>query len=57
MVKNFLKVQCKECNNEQNIFGYAKSIVKCVVCKNVLAKPTGGKAKLEKAELKEELEC
>ena len=57
MVKNFLKVQCKECNNEQNIFGYAKSIVKSVDCKNVLAKPTGGKAKLEKAELKEELEC
>lgn len=57
MARNFLKVQCKSCNNEQNIFSYAKTEVKCTVCGAVLAKPTGGKAQLVEAEIKEELEC
>lgn len=42
----FIKVKCKKCNNEQVIFSRATSEVKCLVCGEVLAKPTGGKAKI-----------
>ena len=41
----FLRVRC-ECKNEQVIFGKAATEVKCLVCNEVLATPTGGKAKL-----------
>lgn len=41
----FIKVKCK-CKNEQVIFDKAASTVKCVVCGEVLAKPTGGKANI-----------
>lgn len=43
----FLKVKCKKCNNEQTIYSKASTIVTCLVCGETLAKPTGGKAKLE----------
>jgi small subunit ribosomal protein S27e len=43
----FLKVKCLDCENEQIIFGYATTEVKCLKCDKLLAKPSGGKAKLE----------
>jgi small subunit ribosomal protein S27e len=43
----FLKVKCLDCENEQIIFGHATTEVKCLNCEKVLAKPSGGKAKLE----------
>jgi small subunit ribosomal protein S27e len=43
----FLRVKCLDCENEQIIFGNATTEVKCLKCDKVLAKPSGGKAKLE----------
>lgn len=43
----FLKVKCLDCENEQIIFGNATTEVKCLKCDKILAKPSGGKAKLE----------
>ncbi|MGA9138829.1 MAG: 30S ribosomal protein S27e [Methanocella sp.] len=40
----FLKVKCKDCENEQIIFGSATSKVDCAVCGSTLAEPRGGKA-------------
>jgi len=42
----FIKVRCSKCKNEQIIFEKAATEVKCLVCDEVLARPTGGKAKL-----------
>ena len=48
----FLMVICPKCKNEQIIFNKASRQVKCVVCGNVIAEPTGGmsinKAKIVK---------
>ncbi|MEA3282182.1 MAG: 30S ribosomal protein S27e [Euryarchaeota archaeon] len=41
----FLRVKCK-CQNEQVIFGNASTEIKCVVCGEVLAEPTGGRTKI-----------
>ena len=41
----FLKVRCS-CKNEQIIFEKASTTVKCLVCKEIIAEPTGGKAKV-----------
>jgi small subunit ribosomal protein S27e len=46
MASKFLKVKCKKCKNEQVIFEKPSTIVKCLVCGEVLAEPTGGKAKI-----------
>ncbi len=43
----FLKVVCSKCKNEQIIFNKAASYVKCLVCGNELAQPTGGKARIK----------
>jgi len=43
----FIKVRCKKCKNEQILFEKASSLVKCLVCGEVLATPKGGKAKIE----------
>lgn len=43
-MSGFVKVKCSKCKNEQVIFEKASSAVNCLVCGNVLAKPTGGKA-------------
>ena len=51
----FIKVRCPKCKNEQIIFGKSDSIVKCLVCDQVLSKPTGGKGKI-KAQILEVLE-
>jgi len=42
----FIKVRCK-CKNEQIIFGKAATKIKCLVCGNILAEPSGGKAKIK----------
>lgn len=42
----FVKVRCSKCKNEQIIFGKAASTVRCLVCEEVLATSTGGKAEL-----------
>ena len=42
----FLKVRCPKCNNEQIIFEKAAMPVKCLVCGEILAEPTGGKARI-----------
>ena len=44
MVSKFLHVKCEKCKNEQVIFEKSASVVKCLVCGEVLANPTGGKA-------------
>lgn len=43
----FVKVRCPKCNNEQIIFGKATTKVKCLICNQILAEPTGGKAKIK----------
>jgi len=53
MASSFVKVKCK-CKNEQIIFEKASSLVRCLVCGNILAEPTGGKAKI-KAKILEKL--
>jgi len=54
MAGKFVKVKCKDCNNEQIIFEKASTIVICQVCGGILAEPTGGRANI-KAEIVEEL--
>ncbi|RLJ08337.1 MAG: 30S ribosomal protein S27e [Candidatus Aenigmatarchaeota archaeon] len=46
MVSKFFKVKCKKCRNEQNIFEKPSTVVKCLVCGEVLAEPTGGKGNI-----------
>jgi len=46
MVSKFLRVKCSKCKNEQVIFEKSASAVKCLVCGEILAKPTGGKASI-----------
>jgi len=43
----FVKVVCEKCKNEQIIFGKNSTVIKCVVCGEVLAEPTGGKANVK----------
>lgn len=43
----FIKVRCQKCKNEQIIFGRPATKVSCLVCKETLAEPTGGKAKIK----------
>ena len=40
----FIKVRCQKCKNEQIIFGNPSTEIKCLVCGEILVKPTGGKA-------------
>lgn len=49
----FLKVKCSKCKNEQIIFEKAAGDIICSVCKEILAKSTGGKAKLIAKVIKE----
>ena len=49
----FYRVRCK-CKNEQVIFSKPSTEVRCLVCGEVLARPTGGKAEIL-AEIIEEL--
>ncbi|MFH0889868.1 MAG: 30S ribosomal protein S27e [Candidatus Aenigmatarchaeota archaeon] len=43
----FLRVKCGKCNNEQAVFSRASMKVKCLVCGEILAEPSGGEAKLK----------
>ena len=47
----FIKVKCK-CGNEQTIFGSVASVVKCTGCDAILARPTGGRADINKDNVK-----
>jgi len=51
----FMKVRCKDCENEQVIFDKASVAVSCHICGSKLALPKGGKANI-KAEILEILE-
>ncbi len=42
----FLKLRCNKCKNEQIVFGKTATTVKCLVCGEVLAEPSGGKTKV-----------
>ncbi|MEN3048245.1 MAG: 30S ribosomal protein S27e [Candidatus Caldarchaeales archaeon] len=42
----FLLVSCMSCGNRQVVFDSAKTVVRCTVCREVLAVPRGGKAKV-----------
>jgi len=46
MTSKFVKVKCEKCKNEQMVFEKAASRVKCLVCGEILAEPTGGRARL-----------
>ena len=48
LTKNkFIKVRCNKCKKEQNIFEKASSVITCNSCKEELAVPSGGKAKIK----------
>ena len=51
----FIKVRCKDCENEQILFNKASTTVSCHICGSKLAIPHGGKAKI-KGEIIEEIE-
>jgi len=42
----FQKVSCKECQEENVVYSHVSSEVTCKSCGNVIAKPTGSKAKV-----------
>lgn len=44
---NFIRVKCPKCGNEQVVFDRPSLAPHCSVCNEVLADPTGGKAKLK----------
>ncbi|MFW5902770.1 MAG: 30S ribosomal protein S27e [archaeon] len=43
----FLKVECNKCSEKQTIFNSAANKIKCRNCGEILAEPTGGKAKIK----------
>jgi len=43
---NFVRVKCSKCGNEQVVFDKPSVAPRCSVCEEILADPTGGKAKL-----------
>jgi len=42
----FLRVKCLSCESEQVVFSHTSHVVKCRTCGEVIAEPTGGKAKI-----------
>jgi small subunit ribosomal protein S27e len=42
----FLRVKCQKCGNEQLIFSNAVNKITCNVCGEILAEPSGGRAKI-----------
>ena len=42
----FLKINCKECEKESIIFSHVSTSVTCKSCGNVIAEPTGSKARI-----------
>ena len=51
----FIKVRCKDCENEQVLFNKASTEVSCHICGSKLAMPTGGKSTI-KGEILEVIE-
>ncbi|HDM66891.1 MAG TPA: 30S ribosomal protein S27e [Thermoplasmatales archaeon] len=51
----FIRVRCRDCENEQVIFDKASTPVSCHICGSTLAIPRGGKAEI-KGEILEILE-
>ncbi len=43
MTSGFIKAKCEKCKNEQMIFERPAMEVRCLVCGEVLSKPSGGK--------------
>ena len=43
----FIKVRCRDCENEQVLFDRASTEVSCHICGSKLAVPHGGKAKIK----------
>jgi len=43
----FIKVRCKDCENEQVLFNKASTTVSCHICGSKLAVPSGGKANIK----------
>jgi small subunit ribosomal protein S27e len=43
----FIKVRCKDCENEQVIFDRASTAISCHICGSKLAIPKGGKANIK----------
>lgn len=43
----FLRVKCPDCGNEQIVFSHVTNVVRCNVCRAVIAEPTGGKAAIK----------
>jgi small subunit ribosomal protein S27e len=46
MPGKFIKVKCK-CKNEQVMFEKPATVVRCLVCNEIIAEPTGGKADIK----------
>ena len=42
----FLKVNCKECEEENIVYSHASTPVMCKSCGNIITKPTGSKAQI-----------
>jgi small subunit ribosomal protein S27e len=42
----FLKVKCKECNEENIVYSHASTKIACNSCGNTISEPTGSKAKI-----------
>jgi small subunit ribosomal protein S27e len=42
----FLRVKCQKCGNEQLLFSNAVNKITCNVCGELLAEPSGGRAKI-----------
>jgi len=42
----FLRVKCRTCESEQIIFSHTTHKILCRTCGEILAEPTGGKAKI-----------
>lgn len=49
----FYNVRCPDCGNTQIVFSHASTYVHCFVCGRLLAKPTGGKARIEGKKISE----
>lgn len=43
---SLIKVLCKNCKLERQIYIFAKTNINCVICNTLLATPKGGKIKL-----------
>ena len=42
----FIRVKCAKCGNEQVVFDRPSVAPHCSVCEEILADPTGGKARI-----------